>query len=168
LTSEKTSCYNGMEETERRNTMPREKKHENGYAKSPEGVAYRNQYRGEHYSRMEILIPPELRTKIEERAAEEGISRTQLIVKALTAYMEAASESRRKEIKMKTITLLNRIRAMTNEQLAKTIREADEWDPEALAELCKRAGLENEWKESDGDTFESVAYRAAEILGVEI
>ena len=60
------------------------------------------------------------------------------------------------------------IRAMTNEQLAKTIREADEWDPEALAELCERAGLENEWKESDGDTFESVAYRAAEILGVEI
>lgn len=61
-----------------------------------------------------------------------------------------------------------KIKDMTNEQLAKTIREADEWDPEALAELCERAGLESEWKESDGDTFEPVAYRAAEILGVEI
>ena len=79
--------------------MPKEKKHENGYAKSPEGIAYRNQYRSEHYARMEILLPPELREKIYERAAADGISRTQLIVKALTAYMEAASESRRKEMK---------------------------------------------------------------------
>lgn len=53
-------------------------------------------------------------------------------------------------------------------ELAKIIRESDEWNLNALAELCERAGLLEEWNESDGDTFESVAYRAAEILGVEI
>lgn len=72
--------------------MPRPKKYEEGYSKSPEGVAYRNKYRDEHYARMEILIPPDLRTRIEDRAAAEGLSRTQLIVKALAAYLENAGE----------------------------------------------------------------------------
>lgn len=86
--------------------MPREKKHENGYNNSQEGIAYRNKYRKEHYATITANFTPEFRDKVDERAAAEGISRTQLIVKALTAYMEAASESRRKEIKMKTYYIL--------------------------------------------------------------
>lgn len=53
-------------------------------------------------------------------------------------------------------------------ELAERIRNADEWNAEDLAELCKMAGLEKEWQEADGETFEQVAYKAAEILGVEI
>lgn len=53
-------------------------------------------------------------------------------------------------------------------ELAERIREADEWNSEDLAELCEMAGLEREWQEADGETFEQVAYKAAEILGVEI
>lgn len=53
-------------------------------------------------------------------------------------------------------------------ELAERIRNADEWNAEDLAELCEMAGLKKEWQEADGETFEQVAYKAAEILGVEI
>lgn len=56
----------------------------------------------------------------------------------------------------------------TNEMLAKEISEYDYWDEIACKELCKRAGLENDWKDADADTFEEVIYHAAEILGVHI
>lgn len=55
---------------------------------------------------------------------------------------------------------------MTDAQLAEAIKCNDEWDFDTLSELCRRAGLESEWKEADGDSFESVVNRAAEILGV--
>ena len=54
------------------------------------------------------------------------------------------------------------------EILANKIKESGEWDPELLRELCDLAGLSQEWEEADGEGFEAVAYRAAEILGVEI
>lgn len=59
---------------------------------------------------------------------------------------------------------------MKNEamELAARIRKADTWDEDDCKELCDLAGLSDEWKEADGDTFESVLYKAAEILGVEI
>lgn len=53
-------------------------------------------------------------------------------------------------------------------ELAEMIRNSDTWDMEALAELCELADMEEEWNEADGETFESVAYAAAEKLGVEI
>ena len=53
-------------------------------------------------------------------------------------------------------------------ELAERIKSADEWNAEDLVELCEMAGLEKEWQEADGETFEQVAYKAAEILGVEI
>ena len=53
-------------------------------------------------------------------------------------------------------------------ELAERIKNADEWNAEDLAELCEMAGLEKEWREADGENFEQVAYKAAEILGVEI
>ena len=54
--------------------------------------------------------------------------------------------------------------------IAAAIREADSWDecePEC-AELCRLAGMESEWLEADGDTFESVLIEAAKKLNVEI
>ena len=58
---------------------------------------------------------------------------------------------------------------MTREQeLATEIREGQEWDFDQLAELCELAGMSEEWEEADGETFEQVAFQAAEKLGVEI
>ena len=53
-------------------------------------------------------------------------------------------------------------------ELVERINTSNEWNAEDLAELCEMAGLKREWQEADGETFEQVAYKAAEILGVEI
>ena len=54
--------------------------------------------------------------------------------------------------------------------IASTIREADTWlDCEnECDELCWLAGMESEWREADGETFESVLIEAAKKLNVEI
>jgi hypothetical protein len=58
---------------------------------------------------------------------------------------------------------------MTREQeLAAEIRSSQEWDFDQLRELCELADMESEWESADGETFEQVAFRAAEKLGVEI
>ena len=72
--------------------MPEGKKRTRNYDKSPEGIAYRNQYNKEHYSIVKVVMKPDFRDKVDERAAADGISRTQLIVNALTAYMEKDGE----------------------------------------------------------------------------
>lgn len=54
------------------------------------------------------------------------------------------------------------------EQLATEIRNSDTWIPELIEQLCEYAGLSEEYQNADGETFESVVYKAAEILGVEI
>ena len=41
-------------------------------------------------------------------------------------------------------------------EIAADIRNAAEWDNDLCAELCKAAGMENEWNAADGETFESV------------
>ena len=53
-------------------------------------------------------------------------------------------------------------------ELAKEIRESSVWDLDQLEELCELADMEEEWKNSDGETFEQVVYKAAAKLGVEI
>ena len=53
-------------------------------------------------------------------------------------------------------------------ELATTLRSSGDWDFELLKELCEIAGLEEEWNNSDGETFEDVAYKAAEILDLDI
>ena len=53
-------------------------------------------------------------------------------------------------------------------EIAEEIRACDEWNLELCEELCKLAGLGDEWEEADGETFELVVEKAAEILGVEI
>ena len=54
--------------------------------------------------------------------------------------------------------------------IASTIREADTWlDCEnECAELCRLAGMESEWREADGETFEAVLIEAAKKLNAEI
>ena len=54
--------------------------------------------------------------------------------------------------------------------IASAIREADEWYEceNECTELCRLAGMESEWKEADGETFEAVLIEAAKKLGVEI
>lgn len=53
-------------------------------------------------------------------------------------------------------------------EIAKEIKASDVWDFELCGELCKLAGLEKEWDEADGETFELVLENAAEILNVKI
>lgn len=53
-------------------------------------------------------------------------------------------------------------------EIAERIRNSNTWNEEDCRELCKLAGLEHEWEEADGETFEAVVYKAAEILEVEI
>ena len=56
------------------------------------------------------------------------------------------------------------------EEIAEVIKSADYYDMviDECQELCELAGLEKEWKEADGDTFEHVLRMAAKELGVEI
>ena len=53
-------------------------------------------------------------------------------------------------------------------EVAEELRTSGEWVPELCEELCELAGLADEWKEADGESFEQVLYKAAEILNVEI
>ena len=50
------------------------------------------------------------------------------------------------------------------------IANADTWEDceNECAELCRLAGMESEWREADGDTFEAVLIEAAKKLNVEI
>lgn len=52
--------------------------------------------------------------------------------------------------------------------LAKRIRESQEWNLEDIKELISYAGLEDEWNAADADEAESIIYKAADILGVEV
>ena len=55
-------------------------------------------------------------------------------------------------------------------KIASAIREADTWEDceDECAELCRLAGMESEWREADGETFEAVLIDAAKKLNVEI
>lgn len=63
---------------------------------------------------------------------------------------------------------MTNLRSLSLNELAETIRNNPCWDEEALAELCARAGMSSEWEAANPDTFEAVAFAAAETLGVEI
>lgn len=53
-------------------------------------------------------------------------------------------------------------------EIATALRSSGEWDFDLLKELCEIAGFKEEWNNSDGETFEDVAYKAAEFLDVYI
>lgn len=56
---------------------------------------------------------------------------------------------------------------LTDKELATKIRNLGEWDADLLYDLCWRADMQEEY-DAAGDDFETVAYAAAEKLGVEI
>ena len=91
-------------------------------------------------------------------------------VKAYTligaVYAIAAYKSCENVICIKEITF-ERYHALN---IAFAIREADTWEccEDECSELCRLAGMESEWREADGETFESVLIEAAKKLNVEI
>ena len=53
-------------------------------------------------------------------------------------------------------------------ELAEKLRSQSEWDYETCENLCDLAGMESEWDNADGDTFEDVVCKAAALFGIEI
>lgn len=55
-------------------------------------------------------------------------------------------------------------------EIAETIKNAQTWaDVEAeIRAICEAADMIEEYEAADGESFEGVIYKAAEILGVEI
>jgi len=52
--------------------------------------------------------------------------------------------------------------------VAYRISMSDEWNPEDCRRLCELAEIEDEWDVADGETFEQVVFKAAELLHVKI
>ena len=65
-------------------------------------------------------------------------------------------------------TKTKEILKMTVQEIAKELRGQDVWSMELLEQLCEEAGMLEEYEAADGETFESVVYKAADILNVEI
>jgi BarA-like signal transduction histidine kinase len=63
------------------------KKRPRTWDKSPEAVAYRNQYAAEHYDRVMLALPAGFRDRLDKAAGDAGISRTALIVRAIEKYL---------------------------------------------------------------------------------
>ena len=57
---------------------------------------------------------------------------------------------------------------MNVQEIAKELRGQDVWSMELLELLCDESDLTEEFENADGETFESVVYKAADILKVEI
>lgn len=57
---------------------------------------------------------------------------------------------------------------MKVELLAKEIKESEVWENSLCEKLCYEAGMEEEYKEADGENFEKVIIKSAEKLGVDI
>lgn len=55
-------------------------------------------------------------------------------------------------------------------ELAAVIRESVTWDDcrEEIWCLCEMAGLERELDSAEGENYEAVVYKSAQVLGVEI
>ena len=91
-------------------------------------------------------------------------------VKAYTVigatYVIAAYGSCENVICIKEITF-ERYHALN---ISFAIANADKWEDceYECCELCRLAGMESEWLEADGDTFEEVLIEAAKKLNVEI
>lgn len=59
---------------------------------------------------------------------------------------------------------------MTSEvrNVAERIRQSGEWVLSDCEKLCDLSGLSEEWESADGETFESILFKAADHLGVGI
>ena len=77
-------------------------------------------------------------------------------------YMLYYNHSKDKNTKTKEILKMN------VQEIAKELRGQDVWSMELLELLCDEADLTEEFKNADSETFESVVYKAADVLNVEI
>ena len=57
---------------------------------------------------------------------------------------------------------------MNIKEIARELRGQDVWSMELLEVICEEAGLTEEFENAGSETFESVVYKAADILNVEI
>lgn len=53
-------------------------------------------------------------------------------------------------------------------EVAEELRNSGEWIPDLCEALCELAGMADEYREADGETFEAVLFKSAAALGVEI
>lgn len=67
--------------------MPK-KKYEEGYDKSPEGIAYRRSYNETHYSHIGLYLDPALKDRVDAFIKAHGISRNKFAVDAFTEYLD--------------------------------------------------------------------------------
>ena len=108
--------------------------------------------------------------KAYEVTFKDGQNTVTKTVKAYTLigaiYLIAAYSSCENVICIKEITY-ERYHALN---ISFAIANADTWGDceDECAELCRLAGMESEWREADGDTFEAVLIEAAKKLNVEI
>ena len=108
--------------------------------------------------------------KAYEVTYKDGQNTVTKTVKAYTligaTYVIAAYDSCENMICIKEITF-ERYHALN---VANAIANADTWGDceNECAELCWLAGMESEWREADGETFEAVLIEAAKKLNVEI
>ena len=58
---------------------------------------------------------------------------------------------------------IDELKAMISEMTA-----SGEWSLDTLSAICEAADMADEWAAADGDTFETVAYAAAEKLGIDL
>ena len=108
--------------------------------------------------------------KAYEVTYKDGQNTVTKTVKAYTligaTYVIAAYGSCENVICIKEITF-ERYHALN---MSFAIANADTWDEceYECCELCRLAGMESEWLEADGETFEDVLIEAAKKLNVEI
>ena len=108
--------------------------------------------------------------KAYEVTYKEGNEIRTKTVKAYTiigaTYLIAAYGSCENVICIKEITF-ERYHALN---ISFAIANADTWEDceYECCELCRLAGMESEWREADGETFEAVLIEAAKKLKVEI
>lgn len=66
------------------------------------------------------------------------------------------------------MTMQHYINSLSTQELAKEIRRQDTWDIDLSRELCRRAGMEDQFEAAVSTDFEEVLYQAADKLNVEI
>ncbi len=54
------------------------------------------------------------------------------------------------------------------QEVAERIRSSETWNDQDARELRRLAGMEQDYQNADGDTFEAIIYAAADVLHVAI
>lgn len=120
-------------------------------------------FQGEGISNSEAYRMKAAKTYIDVETGEV-VSDNRYLKEAAEEVLEAVKA----EIEAEEAALNQNVNFEEAAEIAAKIREADTWGADDCRELCDLAGIADEWDAADGETFESVVYKAANILGVEI